>query len=298
MAHPAVNAVKAVKLGVADVAAVADFYEAIWGLTRAGRTADSALLKAREAAVFTLALQRWPKSEFLELSLGADDRNTIDALHARVVASGAAIHDAPAEGIGAPSEYGFSFEALGFRRISVSVNRQVDRNSDASSEGPLRISHVVLNTQDRAAAADFCQSVLGFRLCDQTRMMDFLSCNTDHHSLAFADGPTASLNHVAYEMESLDLLMRCAARVRDAGFPLEWGVGRHGPGNNIFAYFVDPAGFVCEYTTGMEQVGLIERAVGRPEDWDRFWRELGKTSDRWGLAPQMSQRLMSAMRGQ
>src|SRR5688500_17254335 len=142
MAHPAVNAVKAVKLGVADIAAVADFYEAIWGLTRAGRTADSALLKAREATAFTLALQRWPKSEFLELSLGADDRNTIGALHARVVASGAAIHDAPAERIGGASEYGFAFEGLGLRRISVSVNRRVDRDSDASNDGPLRISHV------------------------------------------------------------------------------------------------------------------------------------------------------------
>ena len=33
-----------------------------------------------------------------------------------------------------------------------------------------------------------------------------------------------------------------------------WGVGRHGPGNNVFSYFVEPNGFVTEYTTEVEQV--------------------------------------------
>lgn len=37
-------------------------------------------------------------------------------------------------------------------------------------------------------------------------------------------------------------------RMRDAGYPLALGVGRHGPGDNIFAYFVGPNDIVVEYT--------------------------------------------------
>ena len=28
----------------------------------------------------------------------------------------------------------------------------------------------------------------------------------------------------------------------DAGYPIAWGVGSHGPGDNVFAYFVDQFG--------------------------------------------------------
>ena len=35
---------------------------------------------------------------------------------------------------------------------------------------------------------------------------------------------------------------------------IEWGVGRHGPGNNVFAYFIGPVGIVVEYTAEVLQV--------------------------------------------
>ena len=39
-------------------------------------------------------------------------------------------------------------------------------------------------------------------------------------------------------------------------------------GNNIFAYFVDPNGYVIEYTAEVQQVDDSYK-VGMPEDWDR-----------------------------
>ena len=43
--------------------------------------------------------------------------------------------------------------------------------------------------------------------------------------------------------------------MRKSGYEIMWGVGRHGPGSNVFSYFVEPNGFVTEYTTEVEQVG-------------------------------------------
>ena len=39
-----------------------------------------------------------------------------------------------------------------------------------------------------------------------------------------------------------------------------WGVGRHGPGNNVFTDSVEPNGFVTEYTTEVDQVVILRRA--------------------------------------
>ena len=54
--------------------------------------------------------------------------------------------------------------------------------------------------------------------------------------------------------------MRGAGRMKQQGFNVEWGVGRHGPGDNIFSYFIEPNGFVTEYTAEVEQ---IDEANGR-----------------------------------
>ncbi|MEQ9121285.1 MAG: VOC family protein, partial [Alphaproteobacteria bacterium] len=122
-----------------------------------------------------------------------------------------------------------------------------------------------------------------------TRMFKFLGCNSDHHCIAFAFGGGPTLNHVAFEMPTLESLMRGAGRLRDAGHPIEWGVGRHGPGDNVFAYFVGPEDFAIEYTSEIFQVDETY-PVGKPEDWK--WPP-GR-SDHWGISPPPTDRLKTA----
>ena len=51
--------------------------------------------------------------------------------------------------------------------------------------------------------------------------------------------------------------------MRDSGYPLEWGVGRHGAGNNVFGYFAGPEEFPIEYTAEVMQIDDSLR-VSRP----------------------------------
>ena len=51
--------------------------------------------------------------------------------------------------------------------------------------------------------------------------------------------------------------------MRKSGYEIMWGVGRHGPGSNVFSYFVEPNGFVTEYTTEVEQVDDTTSATTR-----------------------------------
>lgn len=85
--------------------------------------------------------------------------------------------------------------------------------------------------------------------------------------------------------------MRGGGRMKDAGYGIEWGPGRHGPGDNAFNYFVGPAGFVIEYTADVEQVDDSYQARG-PADWT--W-PAGR-SDQWGISAPPSARLKEAQR--
>ena len=72
--------------------------------------------------------------------------------------------------------------------------------------------------------------------------MNFLRCDDLHHVVAYAESNKSTLNHIAFEMNDTDAVMRGIGRLKDAGCQSFWGPGRHGPGNNVFSYFVAPFG--------------------------------------------------------
>lgn len=144
---------------------------------------------------------------------------------------------------------------------------------------PVKLTHVVFNAVDAEASGDLVERVLDFRVSDRTKGMVFVRCNTSHHSTAFARAGFSSLNHIAFEMEDLDAVMRGIGNMRDHGFAPAWGPGRHGPGDNVYAYYIAPFGPVIEYSTAVEKVPDDYRA-GNPDDWT--WPE--HRIDQWGVS--------------
>jgi catechol 2,3-dioxygenase len=160
---------------------------------------------------------------------------------------------------------------------------------------PSRLAHAVMNSHSVAEAMPFYENVLGFRLSDRTRIMAFIRIPQpglgDHHSIALADADNDALNHIAFVMPNLESVMRGGGRMKDAGYPIEWGPGRHGPGDNAFNYFVGPDNFVIEYTAEVEQVDS-SHVAGAPQDWT--WPP-GRV-DQWGISAPPSARLKQAQR--
>ena len=168
-----------------------------------------------------------------------------------------------------------------------------ERHVDAGEEAdrPVRLAHAVLNSHDVAASQRFLEQVFDFSLSDRTRIMAFMRCNADHHSIAFGDTDNDALNHIAFLMPDLESVMRGGGRMKDAGYGIEWGPGRHGPGDNAFNYFVGPFDVVIEYTAEVQQVDDSYQA-GQPSDWT--WPP-GRV-DQWGISPPPSARLKDAQR--
>lgn len=279
-----------VDLGVPDVAAHARFYTDVWRLAVAAERGGSVYLRGCGAAHHILALHPNPVPQLLSVNLGAADRAAVDRLHANVRAAGAAQVQAPAALAAPGGGYGFGFVDPEGRIVRVIAGSA--RHADAASlpDRPHKVAHVVLNTPHQEAAADFWVKALGFQVSDRS-LLTFIRCNDDHHSIAFHPGERSSLHHVAFAMDGIDSVMRGAGRMRDAGYPIEWGPGRHGPGNNVFAYFVGPDGFVIEYTAEVERVDDSYR-VREP----REWVYPPGHSDLWGATPPPSDRMKAAQK--
>lgn len=284
-----ITGLRGVDLGVPDVAAHARFYTDCWRLSVAAERGGALYLRGSGPYHHILSLHQHARPALLCLNLAAADRAAVDVLHARVKAAGAPQLDAAPAPLDEPGGgYGFAFadpEGRVARVIAADA-----RHADAARkpDQPLKITHVVLNTPRQEEAAAFWVNALGFAVSDRS-LLTFLRCGADHHSLAFHPGESATLHHIAFEMDGIDSVMRGAGRMRDAGRPIEWGPGRHGPGNNVFAYFVGPDDFVIEYTAEIEQVDDGYR-VGQPAQWVYPPGH----SDLWGATAPPSARMKAA----
>lgn len=279
-----ISGVRSVDFGVADLESAARFYEDVWGLKAVASGAKSVYLRGTGPNHHILGLHRRPASELLRIDLKSPTRAAVDALHASLAGAGLAELESPAVIDEPGGGYGFAFRDGEGRVIRILTGDQIHADCADQPDKPRKISHVVLNSPDRAAR--FFIDKLGFKLSDQTNRITFLRCGTDHHSIALFKSERPSLNHVAFEMPDLDSVMRGSGRLRDHGIEIEWGVGRHGPANNVFSYFIGPGDFVIEYTSDVDQIDDSYK-VGTPEDWK--WPP-GRI-DRWGIHYGPSKRL-------
>lgn len=290
-----VTGLRSVELGVPNLEKSVAFYCNAWGLEQVGSEGDTVYLRGTGTEHHVLTLRQRPKAGLLGVHFAASDRNAVDALYAQARAFGVDILGEPvALPASAGGGYGFRFrtpEGLPMA-VSAGVAQHPDTVNDRSR--PTKLTHVVLNSAKIDEQTGFFRDVLGFRHSDSTHMMEFIRCCSDHHSIAYARGNGPGLNHMAYEMPNIDGLMRGSGRMKQKGFDIEWGVGRHGPGNNVFSYFIEPNGFVTEYTTEVEQV---DEATYVPHDAE-YWANFPGRPCRWNLATTPSNRLKAAMSGE
>lgn len=277
-----VIALRSVELGTPDLAASVDFYTRIWGLDAVAEAGDKIFLAATGDDFHVLELKQSDRSELRKISFRVATPEALRSLLARTIAAGGKVlrDIGPADGPAGGERFVIR-EPQGSVLEFVHGDRR--REGTIAANRPNRLAHVNINSAEIEALAQFYRDALGFRQTDRSKLMAFLRCNNDHHAVVLAEAPVNGLNHIAFLMPDLESVMRGSGRVVDHGYPIGWGVGRHGPGDNVFAYFVDPHGVVIEYTAEVLQVDDSYRARG-PEEW--VWPP-GRT-DHWGIAPPKS----------
>jgi len=291
MSKSIAGSLRSIAIGVADLAAAEQFYVSTWNLQVAARTADAVYLRGSGPAHHILALHGGAGADVRQVTFCVAAETDLELIAERVTCHGGSV----LRGRHAVDEPGGGMAVLVAdpqgRVLRFVHGDQTHTDMAPLPDQPVKITHVVFNSSDVASGQRFYEDALGFTLSDRTRIMAFLRCGSDHHSIALADADSNTLNHIAFVMPDLDAVMRGGGRMRDAGYPIEWGVGRHGPGNNAFAYFIGPAGFVIEYTAEVQQVD-DSYVPGGPDDWKwppgRF--------DHWGVSAPPSDRIKQAQR--
>jgi catechol 2,3-dioxygenase-like lactoylglutathione lyase family enzyme len=266
---------RSIELNVPDAPAARAFFTDVWGLADAGPVGETQYLRGSGPLPYLVALTEADAPSIRSTTfVGTPEEVSDIAIRAHAV--GAPVRDVvstdPGGGQGVLVQLP---EGEVLRFLHGDTLAQPIEGRDL----PVKLTHVVMNSADAEATADFAEAVLGFRVSDRTKGMVFVRCNASHHSTAFARAGFTSLNHIAFEMADLDAVMRGIGRLRDHGAKPAWGPGRHGPGDNVFAYYIAPFGAVVEFSTAVEIVP-DDYKVGAPEDWT--WPE--KRIDQWGVS--------------
>jgi catechol 2,3-dioxygenase len=291
-----VNDLRSISLNVRDLAASADFYGRVWGLEKVSQDAGSIYFRTTGANHHSLSIHEAPLASLNCVTFAAPDKATVLALHAKALSMGVEVVEAPAElAQVAGGGFGFSLRSPEGHVFRISADVAAHSSAIEDRTRPNRLSHVVINSVDRVQHEAFFSDSLGFRLSDTTDHLTFLRCAKDHHSIALAKAKGSCIHHIAYELPDLDSLLFGAGRVRELGVDMEYGVGRHGPGNNVYSFFIEPNGFASEYTTGMDQIEDEASYVAHDQKW---WDSQGlRRPDRWGMVGPRSERLLLATSG-
>lgn len=287
-----VDQLRGIMMRAPGVAATRDFYIDNWGLKVAVDVDGALYFRGTGTEPYIYGLREDATFGIDYINFAMSSRERLMALHAQLkrgeveIVSELAVLTTPGGG------FGFTIRDPDNRRLRFCSD--VAPNADVAdvTARPRKASHVVLNTPDMERAQAFYERHLGFRASDYSaNQMVFLRCNTDHHAIAFNRSPYASVNHVAFEMPSIDSFMRGIGRMRVKGQSPAWGPGRHGPGNNPFAYFVSPSGFVIEFTSEVQQIDELTHEV-------QIWpRDKPESMDVWMTAGPPTPAMRTVMQG-
>jgi catechol 2,3-dioxygenase-like lactoylglutathione lyase family enzyme len=139
-----------------------------------------------------------------------------------------------------------------------------------------KIGHVALYVTDVERSTQWYKDILGFEVSDeyQDDMMPggaaFLRCNRDHHGVALFKASEknpvgAGLHHMAFEVPTLDDVVRAPAHLRKHNVEVDFD-GRRRAGVQIAVEFRDPDGHRLEIYWGIDQIASGEKS--RPaEEW-------------------------------
>ncbi len=273
------------------------FYADQWGLTEvAEQNGVYYLAAAGSPEQYVIRLREDERKRADLIAFGASDRAEIDRLHAHLESRGVRMIAAPHELQTPGGGYGIRFFDCDGRAVEVSadIKERTYRDLKEGESIPVQLSHCVINSPTPDETVEWYKDNLGFQVVETGEaygrtMLWFMRCkHPQHHVLGVAMAPHVAMHHVSFDMRGIDEFLQGVGRMRRGGGKLVWGPGRHKNGENTFAYFLDEAGNIVEYTTGMSHVD---------EAWEPLHRDITDPAviDTWGTSNPYSEEIMQQL---
>lgn len=150
---------------------------------------------------------------------------------------------------------------------------------------PRYIDHVNLKGPDPAGVGKQFEDVLHLRLSDMTagrEIVWYRAGDGRHHTLAMLLGDKG-IHHISWEFAGFSEFQRLGDILALRDRRITWGPGRHGPGDNLFSYYIDPTGVIVECCAEMEYLPDDTHPAGIVDPGENLSNH--KVLNQWGTLP-------------
>ena len=256
----------------ADPQAMADFYRDIMQMEQTRISDDEWRCEGPERR---MVIVRGEPGKLAYAGFALRDREGLDALRARAMAEGIAINDVPSPYY---EDGAFAVRDPDGHTVCFGMAK-ADGKKRPGFSGALQ--HITLASKNPQAFEDFYHGKLGFAVSDRVKdpegnlLTVFARSNHEHHTMACFKTSKVGVDHHCYETRDWNAIRDWCDHFSENRKRLVWGPGRHGPGNNLFAFIEDPDGNPVEVSAELEM--MLDRA---PMDWPAEERSLNQ----WGFA--------------
>jgi catechol 2,3-dioxygenase len=276
------TAVSHIGFRVPDVAAAEAFYSRVLGMVRHSELADGGVRLGWGAGHHVVDLVPGEQG-LLHYGFEVRDADGIAGIRSRLEAAGHRVDELDASFIDAALGSAQGVVVVDPDGTPVHFHSTVLRQGENAADPgrrPIKFQHTTVGTSDVVPFIDFFVNTIGFRISDQLHDGRFawLRSDRDHHSLAVVNvGQGGDIDHYSYDLAEWEDFKTWCDRLSELDVVVQWGPGRHGPGNNLFVFFDDPAGNHIELSAEMEKF-WDDRVTYTP----RRWEPVPSTVNLWG----------------
>lgn len=135
--------------------------------------------------------------------------------------------------------------------------------------GISHFSHVGLHTMDAAASEAFWVQNLGAKVSDWIGDAALLRINEVHHNVALFPSTKAGIQHVNFQVETQDDIMRSFYFLQKQGVKIVFGPGRHPTSGARFLYFQGPDDVIYEYSCGVRMITAEDEKTYIPRSFPK-----------------------------
>lgn len=227
----------------------------VW-LSSNGRAAELVYVESDENSAHTIGLEALSQEDVLR----AHDR--IEEAGCKIVSTDPSM-DCMRAGVTFQTPEGLQFEIH-----TPSRDDRYNPRYDTVGVGPRRIDHINLISPD-PKATEKQLGIIG-DLRQSERMVDYslswyYGGNRQHHILGIVKRDVPGIHHYSFEFLEFEMYCRLGDTLRRHDKWYIWGPGRHKPGDNTYAYYLDSSGCIVEISGAMstigEEVGFEPRVI-------------------------------------
>lgn len=276
------TAVSHIGFSVPDIEAAVVFYNRVLGLEVHARLENGRVRLGWGTGHHVIELVQGQKT-LAHYGFEVRDAEGLAGIRERLIHAGYEVTDLDADYVDAAVGNPAGLVVTDPDGTPVHFHSEVQRHGENSADPgrrPVKFQHTTVGTTDVVPFVDLFVNTIGFRISDQLEDGKFtwFRSDKDHHTLAVVEvGKAGDIDHYSYDLSEWEDFKTWCDRLTELDVPVAWGPGRHGPGNNLFVFFDDPAGNHIELSAEMEKF-YDNAATYAP----RRWQPVPSSVNLWG----------------